>query len=476
LLKTSINSFRTKRTIDADISAAKRERSSILYSENLFKENLVLSLKARVLAFGIFLYYFIENGTMGLVPQKYYLVYRSIRISELLLYSMVIYSLFYWKEYRTLFKSKPFMIAKIFLLYLIFEFGVSYLRYDFNPIEYFFRLKGVWSSFLIFPYMLLISRKGFPFLIKLIFPVSIISNLLYILTALTGVPFLPDVSIIMQQLPGDIQVFRVFGGTFYGEMYFLGIVYFWITKRFRFWQMGLVALFLIPHILAFGRLAWVGFAFTVLVMIVLNSMNKRNYKILLRQAVLLIIMMISITYLFIKFIPESDFYVDALSSRIFQGQDDVKHDEGTYGTRVNLQNSSLVYLWMHSDIFLGVGFHPMWVIGPDSREEALIYGAFSDVSWPSVLAAYGLIGLLITIIIQFYYMFLSFKIIRSSPVTNLYTFFIVLLFTKLIFDSTVGFSFIFVTTGLYGFFGILNIYIPIMIYVYEDYKKRGILV
>ncbi|MEO8513380.1 MAG: hypothetical protein ABI543_07470 [Ignavibacteria bacterium] len=475
MLKTSINNFRWKKPNETDSTSARAERSSVLYSENLFKENLVLSLKARILAFGIFLYYFIENGTMGLVPSKFYLVYRSIRISELLLYGMVIYSLFYWKEYKSLFKSKSFLIAKIFFAYLIFEFGVSYLRYDFNPIEYFFRLKGIWISFLVFPYMLLISRNGLPFLIKLIFPVAIISNLLYIITALTGIPFLPDVSIIMQQLPGDIQVFRVFGGTFYGEIYFLGIVYFWITKRFRLWQMGLVALFLIPHILAFGRLAWVNFSFTIIVMVVVNSMNKRNYQILLRQAVLLIVMLISITYIFIKFIPESDFYMDALTSRIFQGQDDVKHDEGTYGTRVNLQNSSLVYLWMNSDIFLGVGFHPMWVVGPDSREESIIYGAFSDVSWPAVLAAYGLIGLMITIIIQFYFMFLSFKIIRYSPNVNLFTFFVLLFFARLVFDSTIGFSFIFVSTGLWGFFGSLNIFVPVLVYVYEDYRKKGIL-
>ncbi len=455
--------------------SVKGNRESMLYSENFFREELVLNLRARVLAICIFLYYFVENGTMGLVPAKFYLVYRSVRISDLLLYGMVIYSFFSYREYKDLFKSKPFLIAKIFLLYLLFEFAVSYVRYGFNPLEYFFRLKGIWTSFLVFPYLLLVKRGGLPFLIKIIFPVAVISNTLYIITALTGIPFLPDVSIIKQRLPGDIEVYRVFGGTFFGELFFLGIVYYWITKRFRFWQMGLVALFIIPHILAFGRLAWVGFVFTILVMIVINSMNKRNYHILLRQAVLLVIMGISISYAFIKFIPESDFYLDALNARVFQGQEDVKHDEGTYGTRVIMQNNALVYLWMNSDIFLGIGFHPMWVLGPDSREEAIIYGAFCDVSWPSVLAAYGLIGFLITLIIQFYYMYLAFKIIRNSPQVNLYTFITLLLFTKLIFDSTIGFSYVFVSTGLWGFFTGLNIYIPVLVFMYEDYKKKGIL-
>lgn len=455
--------------------SVKGDRDSMLYSENFFKEELVINLRARILAVGIFLYYFIENGTLGLIPSKYYLLYRSIRISDLILYVMVLYSFVSYKEYKILFKSKAFLIAKIFLAYLLFEFLVSYIRYGFNPIEYFLRLKGIWASFLVFPYLLLISRNGLPFLIKLVFPVSVISNLLYIITALTGIAFLPDVSIIRQMLPGDIEVYRVFGGTFFGELFFLGIIYYWITKQFRFWQMGLVALFIIPHILAFGRLAWVGFIFTILIIILINSMNKKNYQILLRQAILLVIMGISITYVFIKFIPESDYYVDALSSRIFQGQDDVKYDEGTYGTRVNLQNSSLIYLWMNSDLFLGVGFHPMWVVGPDSHEESIIYGAFSDVSWPSVLAAYGAIGLFITLIIQFYYMFLSLKILRYSPRVNLYTFFVIIFFSRLVFDSTVGFSFVFVSTGLWGFFTGLNIYIPVLVYMYENYRKRGLL-
>ncbi len=475
MLKASINNFRGKRTPVISTPEVRSDRSSMLYSENFMKEELVLNLKARILAFGIFLYYFIENGTMGLVPQKFYLVYRSVRISDLLLYGMVIYSLFYWKEYKVLFKSKAFLIAKIFLLYLLFEFAVSFVRYGFNPVEYFFRLKGIWTSFLVFPYMLLVRRNGFPFLIKLIFPVAIISNLLYIITALTGIPFLPDVSIIKQRLPGDIEVFRVFGGTFFGELYFLGIIYYWITKRFKAWQMGLVALFIIPHVLAFGRLAWLGFVFTILVMIVINSLNKRNYQILLRQAVLLVIMAVCVSYAFIKLIPESDFYVDALNSRLFQGQEDVKYDEGTYGTRVIMQNSALVAVWMNSDIFLGIGFHPMWVLGPDSREEAIIYGALCDVSWPAVLAAYGLIGFALALIIQFYYIFITFKIIRNTPYVNLYTYILILLFSKLVFDLTIGFSYVFVSTGLWGFFNSLNIYIPVLVYMYEDSKRKGII-
>lgn len=456
-------------------SVIRGDRSTILYSESNYKTELVTSMRARVLALSIFLYYFIENGTIGLIPSKYYLVYRSIRISDMLLYFMTAYSLYHWKEYRDLLKSRSFLIAKILIAYLIFEFVVSAIRYGFNPIEYFFRLKGVWTSFLVFPYLLLLQRGGFTFLIKLIFPVAIISNILYLITALTGIPFLPDVSIIKQGLPGDITVYRVYGGTFYGELFFLGIIYYWITYKFRAWQMGLVALFVFPHVLAFGRLAWVGFAFTILVMILLNSLNKRNYHLLLRQAVILIIMGISISYAFIKFIPESDFYIEALNARIFQGQEDVKHSEGTYGTRVITQNNALVSLWYNSDWFIGIGMHPMWVVGPESREELMYYGALSDVTWPGVLAAYGLIGFAIALLIQIYYVFISIKLIKASGIITIYTFIITLLLAKMLFDSTIGFSYVFISTGLWGLFYMLNIYIPVVVYTYEDYKKRGII-
>jgi hypothetical protein len=471
--KTLINNLGFKKT--PDFNEFKSNKNSTLYSENFLKEELFVNTKIRLLAIGIFLYYFIENGTLGLVPSKLYFVYRNMRISDFLLYGLTLYSLSRYKEYKDLFKSKPFLIAKIFIAYFLFEFVVSVIRYDLNPFEYFFRLKGPWSTFLVFPFMLLIKRGGFPFLIKIIFPVSVISNILYIISALTGIPLLPDVSIVSQSLPGDIVVFRVFGGTFFGEIFFLGIIYYWITKRFRVWQISFAFLFILPHVLAFGRLAWAFFAFTILVMVILNSLNKRNFKLLFRQVVILIILGISMIFIFIKFIPESDFYISALNARIFQGQDDYTHSEGTYGTRVIMQNVALLELWRKSDLLLGIGMHPMWVIGPESKEEAILYGAFSDVAWPSVLAAYGLIGFAIACIIQFYYAVLALKMIRINREINIYTMLVTLMFSKFLFDSTVGFSYVFLTTGLWGFFVSLNIYIPVLIYLYEKNRKEKII-
>lgn len=472
--KTLLNNLRFKKNERLDVDRIRAEKTSQLYSESFLKEELISNYRARILAFAIFLFYFIENGTLGLVPQKFYMIYRNVRLSDLILYATILYSLVRYKEYRDLFNSKPFLAAKIFLFYLALEFVISYVRYGFSPEEYFFRLKGIWQSFLIFPFLLLLKRNGFLFLIKLIFPVAVISNLLYILSALTGLPFLPDVSIVTQSLPGDIVVYRVFGGTFYGETFFLGIIYYWINKRFRAWQLGLVVLFIVPHILAFGRLAWASLSFTIFMMIVLNSLSRRNFSMLFRQAIILFITTIALIIAFIKFIPQSDYYLDAINARFFQGQEDVKYGEGTYGTRVITQNEALVNLWSNNDIFLGIGMHPMWVLGPESREEAIYYSAFSDVGWPGVLAAYGIIGFSLTLIIQVYFIFLAIKLIRKNPKVNIYTFFVTLLLSKLIFDSTVGFSYIFISSNLWGFYGPLIQYIPVLIYLYEKNRKEGI--
>lgn len=476
--KTLINNLRFRRRQNkTNGSADESVKSNYLqgYSENFIKETLVTNLRARILAISIFLFYFIEQGTLGLIPQKYYMVFRNVRLSDLILYALVIYSLINYKEYRDLFKSRSFLIAKVVLSYLLLEFFISWLRYGFNPIEYFFRLKGVWTSFLVFPYLLLIKRGGLGFLIKVIFPVAVISNLLYILSALTGIPFLPEVSIYRQRLPGDIEVFRVYGGTFFGELFYLGFVYYWITNKFRFWQLALVILFVIPHILAFGRSAWAGFAFTILLMIVFNSLKKKNFKILFRQAIILTTLGLFLLISFLKFIPESDYYMDALEARLFQGQEDVKFSEGTYGTRILTQNASLLNLWINNDIFWGVGMHPMWVIGPDTKAETIIYGAFCDVVWPSVLAAYGLIGLLIFGFLQIYYIYLCIKLLKRAPNDNLYTLLIMLLFAKLVFDLTFTSSYVLLSTGLWGFFLGMNIYIPALVYVYEEQRKRGII-
>ncbi|MBZ0201814.1 MAG: hypothetical protein K8I03_02225 [Ignavibacteria bacterium] len=473
--KTLLHNFRFKKNRQINVDRIRAEKGSTLYSENFLREELISSYRARILAIAIFLFYFIENGTLGLIPERFYMVYRNVRLSDLILYSTVLYSLIRYNEYRELVNSKPFLIVKLFLLYLLIEFLVSYIRYGFPPEEYFFRLKGIWQSFLIFPFLLLLKRNGLPFLIKLVFPVAVISNLLYILSALTGIPFLPDVWIVTQWLPGDIVVYRVFGGTFYGEMFFIGIIYYWINKRFRAWQLGLVVLFIVPHILAFGRLAWASLSFTIFMMIVLNSLSRRNFSMLFRQAIILIITSAVLIFAFIKFIPKSDYYLDALNARIFQGQDDVMYGEGTYGARVITQNDALVNLWANNDIFLGVGMHPMWVLGPESREEAIYYSAFSDVGWPGVLAAYGIVGFALALFFQIYFIFLAYKLIKKNPRVNIYTFFVTILLSKLIFDSTVGLSYIFISTTLWGFYGPLCQYIPVMIYLYEKNRSEGII-
>jgi hypothetical protein len=440
------------------------------YSEKLIQDDLVLSLRAKFLAFGIFLFFFFENGTLGLIPESYYVIYRSVRLSDLILYLLVIYSFFCIKEYIDLFKSKSFLIVKLFLLYLIIEFVISAFSYKFNVIEYFFRLKNVWTSFLIFPFLLLLKRNGLGFLIKLVFPVAVLANVLYILTALTGTAFLPDVIIVKQSQPGDFEIYRVFGGTFFGELFFLGFIYYWLTNRFKITMLFFVILFAIPHILAFGRTAWAFFIFSIILMIFINTWKKKKFKAFIRQAIIVSAAVFILALCFLKFIPQSEYYLQALSNRIVQGKEDIQYSEGTYAERTVYERKILLDLWSKNNPLVGIGMHPMWVYKAESREELMIYIALSDVRWPTVLALYGAIGFLLALIFQFYFIRASFKLIKLSEHGSLMFFFVIMIFCSLIFDTLINFSFGLVTIGIWGLASTLSFFTAIVIYCYEKLK------
>ena len=206
-----------------------KKKEGLTYTEALQRSNF-LTQNAKILAWGLFLFFFIENGTLGLVPRQFYFVYRNMRISDFLLYGLTLYSFYNIKEFLPLYKSKAFLLPKLLLTYFIFQFIFSFLKYDYNLFEFFFRLKGLWMCFLVFPFLLLLKRNGLGYLIKLMLPVAVVSNILYIMSAVTGTAFLPDIGIAEQSLPGGLKVFRVYGGTFYGELFFLGFIYTWMTK------------------------------------------------------------------------------------------------------------------------------------------------------------------------------------------------------------------------------------------------------
>lgn len=427
--------------------------------------------KAKILAWVIFLVFFIENGTLGLLPANLYFVYRNVRISDLLIYGLIIYSFFQVSEFRDLFNSRTLILIKFLFFYLVFEFIVSAMSYDVNPLEYFFRLKGTWASFLVFPYLLLLKRGGQNYLFKIILPVAIISNIFYILSAISGIAFLPGMGISTQDIPGGFQVYRVYGGTFYGEFFFLAFIYIWLTQKFRFYQLVLLVLFVLPHILAFGRSAWVYFLFSIFIMFVWNTLRKRNFIVILRQVFVISIIFIAVIYGLGKFVPQSEYITEALGARVTQGESDYKYTEGTLGTR-SANIKALLELWQSSNILTGIGMHPMWVIKAITEEENIYAWGFSDVRWASVLAAYGIIGFLVAIIFQIYFFFLSIKILRKSDPKNILTFFMLMLFVTLLFDSLVNYSINLISITLWGLSYNLSFGVAVVVYQYEKLQKK----
>ncbi len=430
-------------------TARKVNNESQSFAEVLHHKNY-LTLNAKILAWGIFLFFFIENGTLGLLPKQVYFIYRNVRISDFLLYGLTIYSLYDAKEYIKLYKSRAILIPKLILLYLFFQFLLSSILYEYNMLEFFFRLKGMWMCFLVFPFLLLLKRRALGYLIKLFLPVAIVSNVLYIMSAVTGIAFLPDIGIAEQNLPGGLKVFRVYGGTFYGELFFLGFIYTWMTKKFRTYQLFLAILFIIPHILAFGRSAWVYFSLTIVIMLIWYSLKKKEFRVVFRQIIVITFLLVGLIYAFLKFVPESDYLVSAIDARISQGQEDLKYNEGTYGTRL-ANIGALILLWQKNNILIGIGMHPLWIIRAETVEENIYAWGFSDVGWASVLAGYGLVGFILALCYQFYYFIVTIKIVKNSKYNDLLVFFSLIFFSRLFFDSVINTTYVGLSVGLWGF-------------------------
>ena len=435
------------------------------------EKSKILPLNAKLLALSIFLLLFIEIGTLGILPSTYYFVYRNVRISDLLLYAIIIYSLFCIREYRDLFWSKLFIIVRLLLLYMVLQFLISVIVYKVEIIEYFFRLKLLWFSFLVFPYMLLLKRNGITYLVKLIFPFAIASNILYILTALSGIAFLPDVTLVQQNLPGGLKVWRVFGGTFYGELFMLGIIYYWNEYKFKLVHVPFVIIFGLPHILAFGRGTWIFLVFAISFITIWSTFKKRDFKTAVRQVVMVSVTVAVFFYAFNKFLPEPEEMSEAITSRIEQGSDDIKYSEGTIGTRLaNLK--SLLNLWSANPVF-GIGMHPFWVIKPVTTEEAIYYWGFNDLRWVSVLVAYGAVGLLFAIIFQIMFIYMCFKLLKRIHVMNINYFLVLMFLILMLRDSLINYMFYLTSISIYAFSSLNALFIANVIYLYEKYKSNS---
>lgn len=445
-----------------------QNRTDYTLNEEIADRHVYLPRNAKFLAWCIFLIFFIENGTLGIFPRQFYFVYRNVRISDLLIYAVIIYSFFCIREYSGLFSSKSLLIVKILLIYYVFVFIGSALVYDYNIIEFFFRMKFLWASFLIFPYLLLFQRNAFLYLIRIIFPFAVLSNILYILSSFTGTAYLPDINIVKQTLPGGFKIYRVYGGTFYGEMFFLGYIYFWITKKFKPHQLIIVLIFMLPHILAFGRGAWIFFTFAISVIFLWNTLKNKSLKMALKQIVMAVILFTAVLFILTQFFPQSSELTGAIESRIQQGQEDYKYKEGTYGTRVQ-NTEALINLWLNSNVLVGVGMHPLWVINPVTAEESIYYWGFSDLRAAGVIAAYGLIGFLIYVITQLYYGYISFKILRNTIIKDIYILFVLLFFCRIIYFSFSINIFIFT---IYGLALDLSFYIAVIAFKYEQLRKN----
>jgi hypothetical protein len=289
------------------------------------------------------------------------------------------------------------------------------------------------------------------------------SNILYIFSYITGVALMPGMSIVKQNLPGGMQVNRIFGGTFFGELFFLWYMFGWITDKIRPVQILLALLFVTPHILAFGRAGWAFLIFNILLMFLWNFLKKREFKILFKQGVVLTIFAGILFYAFINFFPQADYLTEAIQARVEQGQENIENLTGTYGTRI-ANSAALIELWLKSNILFGIGMHPMIVIKPETTEELLYAWGFSDVRWSAILAAYGLAGFLIMAVFQVYYAVKAIVVLKKTRSNSIYTFLTIILLSNLLFDSLINYSYNLISVRLWGLTNVFALYLAVLAY------------
>ena len=99
-----------------------------------------------------------------------------------------------------------------------------------------------------------------------------------------------------------------------------------------------------------------------------------------------------------------------------------------------------------------------------TQAEYIYYWGLSDTLWVGALVAYGLIGFLLVSLIQIYYGFTTFKILKKTNVKDIYILFIILFFTTIIFRTL---SYSILIFGLWGPSFIISFYIAIVTYKYE---------
>lgn len=175
-------------------------------------------------------------------------------------------------------------------------------------------------------------------------------------------------------------------------------------------------------------------------------------------------------YTFTKILPGSDVLLESLQARVLQGQEDIKYQEGTYGTRL-ANNSYLIEYWLQGNIAFGLGMHPFWVIKPETVEEATLYWGFCDLNWTPILVSYGLVGFLLYCLFQIYYTYLTFKIAKNSRENDIYTFFVLMLLSSLLFSSF-NYSLVLFTISRWGLGSTISFYIAALVYKYENIRSN----
>lgn len=420
----------------------------------------------KLLAFVLIAGMLSEARLGGLIDYEFFRLIRGLYIDYAIALCLLSYIMIF--KFTVLFKYIKSHIIKLVIIlnvYLILELFNSYLEYDINPFIVFIKKLPLFLSVLVFVYLYAFERNLFPLLLKMIYYCSLFLSIVYILQVLAGL--LGGYNIEMEgygRLRIDIRgitVVRVWANTMGSEIFFIYNLIKMLKYKVKPMLFIHSVIFVMPTILAFGRQAWL--------IVLLSAVVTFFYTVRgSAKSILFLKVSVFIGTIFLFLFIYSDYtktdYFQAISYRLTMGTEDYEYGEGTYGIRAEVQTPVLLNYWAKNPV-MGFGFYPYWLEGKDW----VLYSGMTDVSAPALLAAFGVVGFSLFLILSYCFFYLSILIFKKKFTIDYYIVAISIIYISSVLVKNL--TLVKVSNfDLNGFNFTVTFYITYLLYNYFKYK------
>ena len=425
-------------------------------------------IRDRIFVFIILAGMLSEARLGGLIDYEFFRLIRGLYIDYAIALCLLMYLFFF--KFGILFKYVKSNIVKLIIilnLFLFLELFYSYLEYDINPFIVFIKKLPLFLSALIFLYLYVFEKNLFPLLLKYVYYCSLFLSIVYVLQVLAGL--LGSYNIEMEgygRLVVDIRgitIVRVWANTMGSEIFFIYNLLKILREKVRPILFIHTIIFIMPTILAFGRQAWLIMLLSS-VLALFYALKGTTKSVLFLKVSVFIGSIILFLFLYSDY-TKTD-YFQAINYRLTMSSEDYEYNEGTFGIRAEVQTPVLLNYWAKNPV-MGFGFYPYWLEGKDW----VLYSGMTDVSAPALLAAFGVVGFSLFLLISYSFFYISLLIYKKNYFKDFY-----IIAVSIVYMSSVvvkNFTLIKLSNfDLNGFNFTVTFYITYLLYNYFKYKKE----